>query len=317
MQPRIMHLLGRLGLDPWRVPASNMMFVRSARSGSGTRKGSLVKSLLADAQDGYWRNLDADAKRGTAAADINTHGLVGGAGLVSKIGEIGAFIGYLDSNQSLAGLGTKVEASGVVGGVYGDFTFGNIGLHALLAYDRSDADMSRGLSFVGQTATSKFDVDSWTADISTQYTARLSERWSLQPSVGLTYMRTVRSATKEDGTPFALDIEKETTEAWFADASLSLAGSFSVAAKKVTPYISVGLRHQFDGEGVIATARLAGVTAGALTVDGAGRPETAGTLGAGAGIDLTDRLRLQAGYNAELASSGNRHNASVRLNLNF
>ena len=31
MQPRILHLLGRLGLDPGTVPASNVVFVRSRR----------------------------------------------------------------------------------------------------------------------------------------------------------------------------------------------------------------------------------------------------------------------------------------------
>ena len=45
MQPRILHLLGRLGLDPRRVPASNVAFVRSAREADlGREKADLLKA---------------------------------------------------------------------------------------------------------------------------------------------------------------------------------------------------------------------------------------------------------------------------------
>lgn len=43
MQPRILHLLGHLGLDPRVTPASNVVFVRSSDEGSlKTEKSSLL-----------------------------------------------------------------------------------------------------------------------------------------------------------------------------------------------------------------------------------------------------------------------------------
>ena len=45
MQPRILHLLGRLGLDPRRVAASNVVFVRSAREADlGREKAALLEA---------------------------------------------------------------------------------------------------------------------------------------------------------------------------------------------------------------------------------------------------------------------------------
>lgn len=42
MQPRVLHMMSALGLDPRRVPASNVVFVRSAREADLERDKSVL-----------------------------------------------------------------------------------------------------------------------------------------------------------------------------------------------------------------------------------------------------------------------------------
>lgn len=267
---------------------------------------------------GNWRSIDASASNGTAATDINTNGLVGGLGFLSKFGEVGAFIGFMDTNQSLDGRNTQIETNGVIGGVYGDFEVEGFGLHALIAYDGANAEMRRSVAPLAASAESRFDLGGWTFDLSADYDVKLAEQWTVRPSVGLTYILLDRDAAVETGAgPFGLELTGDAISAWFADAAVTFAGSIDVGSKKLWPFASVGLRHQLKGNDVSASARLTGTTGDPLTVRGAERSSTAATLGTGFSFDLTSRVRLSAAYDAELASKGSRHNGSARLSIRF
>lgn len=197
-------------------------------------------------------------------------------------------------------------------------SLGDVGVHALVAYDSSKADTRRSIAAAVGTATGSFDVSGQTVDVSVDHKARIAENFALQSRVGVTYMHVERDGLAESSaSAFALAVAEETVDAWFIDGGLTLSGHVDLWGRQISPFASVGIRHQLKGDLIHASARLTGTTAGLLTVAGAGRSETVATLGTGFSLDVTSNLRLFGAYNAELSGKSDRHNVTGGLGLQF
>lgn len=59
MQPRIRHVLDKLGLDPYDIPASNVVFVRSSIEAHVNANGLCVITVTQPGR-ADWRNPAAD-----------------------------------------------------------------------------------------------------------------------------------------------------------------------------------------------------------------------------------------------------------------
>lgn len=262
---------------------------------------------------GDWRTLKGRGAIGTATAKSHSYGVLGGIGFGTASGSVGAFVGYIDSRQTLIGKGARTNSDGLVAGLSGHFMSGGFDGTVTVAYDWSDANTRR--SVPGATALSgDYRLRSLLLDGTVGYSFPMGA-WAIRPEVGITHVSTRRGAANETGSAaFALAVDRAKTNATFIDGGVKLKGGFGEGAV-FHPWASLGLRHQLEGEQSSARAGFVGNTE-RFTVLGAGRKETMATVGAGASYDLAARLTLYGAYQGEFGG-GRSHNVNIGVRFVF
>ncbi|VWX53237.1 autotransporter outer membrane beta-barrel domain-containing protein [Novosphingobium sp. 9U] len=242
---------------------------------------------------------------GTAQARTNGYGFLGGLGWTGTGGSgaqwsRGAFVGYLDSKQVLAGRSASTEVDGVVAGVHGRWnSAGGIRVKATIAYTGGNATTRRGLPG-GNTlsATGKYDLKGWTGDISVDYAVPLGRDWTVQPGLGVTAIRSTRDGvTETGGGAFSLDVASRRDTAVFVDGALTFQGGMRENAI-LRPFLSLGARYQLDGRTPYALAAL-GVGDFGLAAAGAARARLLATATLGADVAVSSRLTLFGALSGE------------------
>ncbi|WP_327753689.1 autotransporter domain-containing protein [Sphingobium sp. SJ10-10] len=262
---------------------------------------------------GDWRTLKGDGAIGTSSAKSHSYGVVGGIGFGSANASVAAFVGYIDSRQTIAGRGARTNSDGMVAGVSGHFMSRGFDGTVTVAYDWSEANTRR--SVPGATARSgDYRLRSLVLDGTVGYSFPMGA-WAIRPEAGVTHISTRRGATRETGsTAFALTVDRAKTDATFIDGGIKLKGGMGEGAM-FHPWASLGVRHQLEGERFAARAGFVGNTE-RFTVLGAGRKQTMATAGAGASYDLSAGLSLYGAYQGEFGG-GHSHNVNVGVRFEF
>lgn len=265
---------------------------------------------------GGTRALAGDPTGGVARTTTNGYGFLAGIGFGDTAWSVGAFGGYLNSHQTLANLGARTTADGVVAGVHGRAQVRGIGFKATVAYDGAQATTRRVLPL--GSATGRYDLRGWTADASIDARVALRGGWSLRPAIGATAIRTTRDATTEEGgSPFALTVAKRRGTAVFVDGGVTFAGTAAAsAAVSIRPYLTLGARYQLRGRVPYAVAGLAGGGLG-LVGESATRAPLLATAKLGADVVLSPRLALFAVLSGESGDADHRAAARGGVRLAF
>lgn len=265
---------------------------------------------------GGTRALAGDPTGGVARTTTNGYGFLAGIGFGDSAWSVGAFGGYLNSHQTLANLGARTTADGVVAGVHGRAQVRGIGFRATVAYDGAQANTRRVLPM--GSATARYDLRGWTGDASIDARLALPGGWSLRPAIGATAIRTIRDATSEDGSsPFALRVAKRRGTAVFVDGGLTFTGSVEASsAVSIRPYLTLGARYQVRGRVPYALAGLAGGSLG-LVGESATRAPLLATAKLGADVVLSPRLALFAVLSGESGDADHRAAARGGVRLAF
>lgn len=263
---------------------------------------------------GSTRTLDSGAN-GTARTRATGYGFLGGLGLGSAQWSLGAFVGYLDTRQTLFTRAARTDLDGIVAGVHARWAGERLGIKATLAYSGGKATTRRALPAEG-TVRSHYDLTGWTADASVDYTVPLGRDWTVRPGLGVTAIRVTRDGvTEEGGSPYALTVARERDYAVFVDGALTFRGGQREGAK-LQPYLSVGMRYQIDGRTPYALAALGGGDYG-LAAAGASRAPVLATATLGADIAVSSKLTLFGALNGEAGDADKRAGARVGLRLAF
>ncbi|RYD44366.1 MAG: autotransporter outer membrane beta-barrel domain-containing protein [Sphingomonadales bacterium] len=253
----------------------------------------------------------------TGSADVNATGGNTGAsrshltrtgffgGIAYGFGEdaqVGVFFGGLDSGQKIGGLGAKTDADALAGGIFADATLGGFGVHGLLAFNGGKAKTYRQLAVTDSEASAKYDLNSWAVDLGVDYQVKLGS-WSIAPKLGVTYVHTSRGAAVEQGAgDFGLTIDKGSKDILFGEAAVNVSGTFQTGGIGITPYAQLGVRQMLSDGDVLVSGHFTGAD-GAIVVNGIEREKTAVRVAVGLGLDLTDSVRVQAGYAGEFAGT--------------
>ncbi|WP_323810777.1 autotransporter domain-containing protein [Sphingobium baderi] len=290
-----------------------LVLAKASRSGlmASTREPA---GLFTFAQGmGDWRRLKGSSRVGTSSASSHSRGMLGGLGFGNQAVSLGAFIGYIDSRQTIGGLGARTEADGMVAGLSGHFASGGFDAAITLAHDWSKASTRRIVP--GATVQSgDYRLRSLVLDGSVGYSFDMGS-WAVRPEVGLTHISTRRGSTTETGSAaFAMAIDGAKTHATFVDGGIRLKGGLS-EGDLFHPWVLVGVRHQLEGEQSVASAGFAG-NSERFTVVGAGRKETMPTIGTGASYDLAPGFSLYGAYQGEFGG-GRSHNVNVGVRFAF
>jgi len=240
---------------------------------------------------------------GASASRVTNRGFFAGLGYGLSGGtQVGAFVGGLDSKQSIEWLGAKTGLDALAGGVFGDTRLGGFGVHGLIGYNGGKAETKRRLFVNNRTGKAKYDLTSWIADLGVDYQVRLGG-WTIAPKLGVTYVRTSRGAATEQGLgDFSLTVDKGHRNSWFGEAAVAASGSFDLGGAKLTPYAQIGVRQLMGDARVPVTGEFTGAGS-KITVDGIEREGTALRVALGLGVDLSEGVRLQAGYSGEFTGT--------------
>jgi hypothetical protein len=265
---------------------------------------------------GQWHRLAADPAEGSATARSQSYGFLGGLGFGSSDWSVGAFAGYLNGRQQIDTLGARTRADGAVAGVHGRYTAAQgWGFAASLLYDGGKARTDRALPGT-RGASGRYDLHSWVSDLSAHYAVDMTGGWTLQPRLGVTYVRTSRDGVTEGGaSPFALRVARDRHVAGFADAGLSFARSDASDAA-LRPFVSLGARYQIEGRRVDAQAGYAGGGLG-LTGVGASRARLVGTAAGGIGYRLSSGLDLFTTASAQTGRDDHQETITTGVRLRF
>lgn len=265
---------------------------------------------------GQWHMLGADAGQGTSAARTRGYGFLGGVGYGDRQWMIGAFGGWLDTRQSIAPLGASTKADGVVAGVHGRYSMPNgFGFGASVVYDGAQARTTRALPGTA-SAYGRYDLHSWTSDLSVHYAAELAEGWSLTPRAGLTYLRTRRQGMGETGgSPFALTVARRDLVAGFADGGVTF-GRSDASDAPFRPFVTLGARYQIEGNRAVALGGYAGGGLGLVAL-GAARAPLVGTATGGVAYRFTNGVDLYATGSAQTGRDDHQETITAGLRLRF
>lgn len=263
---------------------------------------------------GQWHTLSADPAAGSANARTRGYGFLGGLGYGDSNWSVGAFGGYLNTRQGIEALGARTKADGVVAGVHGRYAHGGLGLSASILYDGGTARTTRALPGVA-SASGRYDLHSWAADVSVRYDLGMGTEWTLQPRLGITYLRTTRNGATETGGPFALTVARDRHVAGFADAGFGF-GRSEASTAAFRPFVGLGLRYQIEGRRADALAGYAGGPL-ALTAVGASRARVVGTASAGLDYRVSDALDLFSSVSAQSGRDDHQETVSTGVRLRF
>jgi len=203
-----------------------------------------------------------------------------------------------------------------VAGVHGRYTAPQgWGFTASVLYDGGEARTDRALPGT-RGASARYDLRSWVSDVSAHYALDMAGGWTLQPRVGLTYVRTTRDGVAETGgSPFALTVARDRHVAGFADAGLSFARP-EVSTNPFRPFVSLGARYQIEGTRTDAVAGYAGGGLG-LEALGAQRARLVGTATAGIAYRLPSGLDLFSSVGSQTGRDDHQESLSAGLRLRF
>jgi outer membrane autotransporter protein len=254
--------------------------------------------------------------QGTSAAQTRGYGFLGGVGYGDRQWMIGAFGGWLDTRQQVAPLAASTRADGVVAGVHGRYSMPNgFGFGASIVYDGAQARTTRALPGTA-SAFGRYDLHSWTSDLSVHYAAELAEGWSLTPRAGLTYLRTRRAGVGETGgSPFALTVARRDLVAGFADAGVTF-GRSDASDAAFRPFVTLGARYQIEGNRAVALGGYAGGGEGLVAL-GAARAPLVGTATGGVAYRFANGVDLYATGSAQTGRDDHQETITAGLRLRF
>lgn len=259
---------------------------------------------------GSTRTLESSTQ-GTSQARTNGYGFLGGIGWGGEEWSLGAFVGYLDSRQTLATLGARTDLDAVVAGIHGRWSNGALGIKATVAYNGGNATTHRALP--SGSARGDYDLEGWTADLSVDYAVSLGSDWTVRPSLGMTAIRTTREGGAETGgSAYALDVARERDHALFVDAGMTFQGGKAA----LRPYLALGVRYQVEGRTPHALAALGGGGFG-LSAAGAPRAPVLATATVGSDLAVSSRLTLFGALSGEAGDADNRASGHVGLRFAF
>ena len=294
-----------------------LLLVDAARAHAATVPAGGTPRFSSFAQGlGGWRSFKASAARGTGQADVETQGVIGGIEFGDERIGVGAFIGYLDSTQSIGAIDARTRASGILGGAFAHAAFAGIHATALVAYDGADAKTTR-VTPDGTATSDRYRTGGLIADARLAYAIGLGGGIALEPHIGASYIEAQRGAVGESGSVYALSVEQRRFEHVYGDAGLSLTGSFGREALHFAPYLSAGVRYAFDAPRANALAGFSGTSLPGFTALGAERGRTSATIGAGAGVDVARGVRLFGSYLGEFAGESTRNGVTGGVSIRF
>ncbi|HWK41774.1 MAG TPA: autotransporter domain-containing protein [Croceibacterium sp.] len=249
-------------------------------------------------------DLKGSTRTGASVADTGSDIIYGGVGYAVDDGtKFGAFLGWIDGRQELVPLAARTDSDGMVAGVFADTKVSGFGLHAMLAHIATEATTIRHIAAANATATGRYDLKSWVADVAVDYAFDLGG-FNVAPKLGLTYIDTTRDGAAESGAgDFSLTVGKNSRSALYGDAAIRAFAHVPMGDMAMQPYVEAGMRELLDGSATVASGGFTGAAGDGMVVHGVEGNRTTARIATGLALDLSPAVRINAGYSGEFGKT--------------
>ena len=294
--------------NAWQIGVDNALsLIDAARDRPALVSGERGLFSFAEGVGSWRRQSGGDS---TSRASLNSWGLVGGVGWSAGDWGVAAYVGYVDSRQTMPTLAARTDVDGYVGGVQASYRSGPLTIGGMLSFNVAKDSVRRAAP--GGSVTSRHDMFGGMADLWASY--QLSATIALKG--GLSYVGLDRGVAIETGpTPFALRVASGHHDAVFVNGGIEWQGHFGTDTR-LQPYARIGARYQIEGREGRAIATLPDGVFG-LTGYGITRAALLGDIAAGLRYTVAPGLRLSAGYAGAWGKHDRQHRATAGLSFSF
>ena len=251
------------------------------------------------------RLLQSESASGTQPGyAFNSGGLTGGGDYrFNDHFAAGAALGYLHGHASIyAPASGTVDNNSLRFGVYGTGFTENARANLYVGGAHDTFSTNRGIIFgqVNLTAHGAPTGDEFNLDSSAAYDYHTHDWGTFSPFAGLAYDRMMIGAFSETGAdPVNLNVSAQTAQSMRSSLGLRYSEKFDMGDWNITPYGSLGWRHEFLNQSHPIEAQLASGAGTVFTVDSGGYARNGTLLGAGALANFTDNWSGKADYQGD------------------
>ncbi len=263
---------------------------------------------------GSWSNVDA----GGASVDMDVDyyaGFIGGEMAYGDDNKVGVFFGY-GSTESDADADGKVESDDIHLGVYGENVFNQVGVAYGFTYTMQDRDSSRALLFKDQLG---FNAVSYDADVmqlfgEVSYKGFNSDAFSVEPYVGLSYMRVSADSFTETVAGHSVTTELDDQNVGVGMIGVRGSVPFSLGSVGMAVKGDVAYMQYFGDNEAIAKMRIGDAGVAELTGE-----ELTGMGAVSLGVDaaLGKNTTFGLSYTGAYGSDVTSHGVSATLRVAF
>ena len=269
---------------------------------------------------GFVSRGDRDAaSNGISGADTNIQGGFIGAGYqLTEEFTAGGFVGVTGFSQRFDTLGAAIDGDGFVFGAYARLNQGPLKADALLARSTGEADTSKSIPVLTETALAQTDIDAFIGSVDLAYELPCDcQGWAISPVIGLTYVSSERGEIEEQSAgALNLSVARQDTDFLFADAGLAIEPRTGLAGGVLYPSLKGGYRQEILGNDSETFAGLASEEDTILT-PGLNIARGRGFINAGVRAQVAQGLTLSIVYDGEYGDSFTRHGGQAALTYNF
>ena len=266
---------------------------------------------------GFAVAANQNAGRGPSDTDIDVQGgLIGGGYALSDSAAIGAFIGVTNLSQEFSALPATVDGDGFVFGGYASLNRDNLSASLLLARSTADAQTSKAIPVLMETASGETDVNAVIGAVSFAYDFFRGDNIAFGPLANVTYISSTRGEFTEFGAGGANLITDDQDTAYLFGEIGAHIHTRDALAFGLRPYARGGLRYEALGNDSITAAGLAAEEDRALT-PGVNAARANGFVAVGASAEVATGVLISLGYDGAFGDGLTRNRGTANLTIVF
>lgn len=255
---------------------------------------------------GFGGRATLDGNGNAAGVDETIGGVIGGADIRVGDWQVGAALGYTNSNAAVDSYGSNSEVNSMLVALYGVTSTGPWSLRLGASYAFNQIDTARTIIFPGflQQANAQYDGGTTQVFAEAGYGFAL-QAIALEPYAGLAWLHLVTDGFSETGAGIA-NLTGGSTASDLGYTSLGLRAATSMAltgGMALSPHVSAAWQYAFGDLNPVTQMAFSAIPGTGFSVAGVPLARNTALVEAGADLHLTAQARLGLSYVGQFADS--------------
>ncbi|MEP9376046.1 autotransporter domain-containing protein [Aquabacter sp. CN5-332] len=253
---------------------------------------------------GAWAKLDGNGNASSVSETVG--GIVSGADIQVGNWQLGAALGYTNSNASVSNLSSSSEVNSMLVALYAGTSAGPWNLRLGASYAFNQIDASRTVAFPGFIEQASAQYDGGTGQVFAEVGYGFAfQALALEPYAGFAWVHLNTDSFTETGAPSA-GLTGASTSSDVGYTSLGLRAATTVALSNgmmLAPHASAAWQYAFGDLSPSAQLALTATPGSNFTVGGVPLAQNTALLEAGVDLHLNAQARIGVSYVGQFADS--------------